>query len=290
MNVIRARVLGFCMGVRRAVQMALEESSARTGSVYTLGPLIHNSQVLEDLKKRGIRILEEGTLPPESENAVVIIRAHGVSPAQEAALARRGIRVVDATCPRVKQSQMRVRAFAEKGYRIFLAGEENHAEITGIRGYAQDCPACKACHVIANPDDAEKQASGLRKDEKTALIGQTTITAPEYNAIGKKLRQFFPALEIADTICGATAERQEALRELCGQVCAVVVAGGRQSANTRRLFSLARELGKPAWLVENPEEIPPEARSYKSIGLSAGASTPDSLITGIEQALKGLNS
>ena len=292
MKVIRAKVLGFCMGVRRAVEMAWRESSLREGHVYTLGPLIHNPVVLERLAERGIKILQEGELPPDPENSTVIIRAHGVSRKLETELRRQGVRILDATCPNVKLSQMKARSFAEKGFRIFLAGEENHGEISGIRGYIE-----QQCYVVGNPEDAEKAAAELLRcepDAIAALIAQTTISAGEYRAIGERLQRFFPELEILDTICGATAERQEALRELCGQVDVVFVAGGRESANTRRLLSLAVELGKPAWLIQSPREIPAEIPAEisaemgpcKTAGLSAGASTPDSLIAEIEEVLK----
>ena len=318
MKVIRAGTLGFCMGVRRAVEMAMSVSdtvsatvsdtvsdevsatvsdkASEEASVYTLGPLIHNPRVLEMLKNRGVVCLNEGEVPRNlsrdkpHDKPTVLIRAHGVSPLVEADLAQQGMTVLDATCPNVKVSQQKVRSFAERGYRLFLAGEENHAEIAGLKGYAfagvsQD----GLCLLAANPTEAEAAALELFRREpgaKTVLIGQTTIRAEEYFSIGEKIRQYFPSLEIVNSICGATRERQEALRELCGKVDAVLVAGGSGSANTRRLLSLALELGKPAWLVQAPEDIPPEISAYKTVGLSAGASTPDGLIDEIENALK----
>ena len=301
MIVVRAQVLGFCMGVSRAVETAQRESSAGY-PVYTFGPLIHNPKVLDDLEKRGVRILEEGDIPPG--NSTVIIRAHGISPQAESALKKRGVRVLDATCPHVKVSQKKAQAFAENGYAVFLAGGEDHAEIAGIRGYVEaglpgreprsadpDAGGAPACHVVGNPAEAEKAAGDLfRRDSvaRTVLIGQTTISAGEYMAIGERIRRFFPSLEVLDTICGATADRQEALRGLSAKVDALVIAGGRDSANTRRLLSLARELGKPAWLVEDAADLPPEIASFRTVGLSAGASTPGSLVGQIEEALLSL--
>jgi len=309
MKVIRSGILGFCMGVRRAVEMALRESQTHTQTaVYTLGPLIHNPEVLKELEGRGIRILEEecGRFFPapctspcmeaeqeaESgsgcslENSTVIIRAHGVSPLVERELKQQGAVILDATCPFVKESQKKARDFAEKGYRVFLAGEAKHGEIAGIRGYADS-----SCFVVGNPAEAEAAAAELFKREpgaKTALIGQTTIRAEEYDAIGERIRAFFPKLEIEKTICNATLDRQEALRELCKKTDAIIIAGSRDSANTRRLLSLAKELGKPGWLVEKTADIPPEISAYETAGLCAGASTPDKLIDEIEAALKAL--
>ncbi|AEF82873.1 4-hydroxy-3-methylbut-2-enyl diphosphate reductase [Leadbettera azotonutricia] len=303
MEVRRAKVLGFCMGVRRAVDMAAEAvalpgakaPSADTGSrVYTLGPLIHNPQALESLKGLGVEILKEDNLPSCLDNSTVIIRAHGVAPQIEADLVRRGAHVVDATCPRVKASQMKAKALASQGYRIFLAGEKNHAEIIGMQGYV----ASELCAVVGDQDEAERAAKELcekNKNIKTALIGQTTITPEEYLAIGEGIKKIFPDLEIINSICGATRDRQEALRDLCTKVDGMIIAGGKRSANTRRLLDIARAefarldgsgVARKAWLVETPDEIPSEAFAYSVIGLAAGASTPDSIIDAMEAALR----
>jgi 4-hydroxy-3-methylbut-2-enyl diphosphate reductase len=237
--------------------------------------------------ERGVICLKEGEIPPEG--SVAIIRAHGVSPAIESALAQRGITIVDATCPHVKISQNKARDFAKKAYRVFLAGEENHAEIEGIQGYAEDgFGTMQSCFVVSNPLEAgaaAKELFGREPHAKTALIGQTTISAEEYRAMGEQIQRFFPYLEIVDSICGATAERQKALKDLCFQVDAAIIVGSRESANTQRLLSLALELGKPAWLAETPADIPAEIGTYKTVGISAGASTPDSLIKEVEQIL-----
>jgi 4-hydroxy-3-methylbut-2-enyl diphosphate reductase len=277
----KARALGYCMGVRRAVEMAYREAREATGRVYTVGPLIHNPQVLEDLRRRGVEALEGDRLPPDLRGAVVIIRAHGVSPALEAELGSRGARIADATCPKVKASQLKARSLSEAGYRVFIAGERDHGELIGIRGYAPDSL------VVANPAEAEEAARTLRAGTpvpKAALIGQTTIRPEEYAAIGKAIGKYLD-LELVDTICGATRERQDALRELCAQVEAVVIAGGRGSSNTRRLLEIARSLGKPCWLVESAADLPAGIGAFKTLGLSAGASTPDTVIGEIESVL-----
>ena len=285
------------MGVRRAVEMAREAGQGAviagdsdTGpsgrQVYTFGPLIHNPQVLKTLEERGISCLKEDGISALPKGSTVIIRAHGVAPLIEQEMRRQGVNILDATCPHVKLSQSKAKDFAEKGRLVFLAGEENHAEIEGIRGYVE---MHSRCFVIGNPAEAEQKATELSRIEpaaKTVLIGQTTIRTEEYRAIGETIKSFFPSLEIVDSICGATMDRQEALRELCEKTDAVVIAGGAKSANTQRLLSLARELGKPAWLVEAASQIPSEIAAYETIGLSAGASTPDELVEEIEKALR----
>ncbi|MDR0457343.1 MAG: 4-hydroxy-3-methylbut-2-enyl diphosphate reductase [Treponema sp.] len=314
MNIIRAQAIGFCTGVRRAVELAYQEAEQSHGQrpVYTLGPLIHNPQILEELKRRGVVILDEHDLPEDLHSAVVIIRAHGISPQTETELRRRGAQVIDATCARVKSSQLKAAAFAKAGYRLFLAGEEHHAEIIGIKGYAEaafaeqtasgeaadgDDPAAFFCAVVNNAAEAEKAAVQLRDKDalcggagcgaengaKTALIGQTTISTDEYRAIGSAIIPFFPGLEIAQTICAATQKRQDSLRELLNKTDAVIIAGGKESANTRRLLAIAEAAGKPCALAETAADIPPDFFKFSRIGLASGASTPDVVIDDIER-------
>jgi len=285
------------MGVRRAVELACNQADRPTGKVYTLGPLIHNPQALEDLKQRGIEILDETKLPENLSGAVVIIRAHGVSPRTEAELRERGAALVDATCPKVKASQLKAASLAKAGYRLFLAGEESHAEIAGIRGYAEDGwnkneHSRQFLRVVSNTAEAEIAAKLLSEDlklnscpAKTALIAQTTISTEEYHAIGAVISRYFPMLEIIQTICAATGERRDSLRELLGKVDAVAIGGGKDSANTRRLLSIAQASGKPCAIVETANDIPPDFYKFETVGLAAGASTPDTVIDSIEQAL-----
>jgi len=308
MKVIRANVLGFCMGVRRAVRLAYTEAerSAKTRSVFTLGPLIHNPQVLEDLRLRGVETLDESGLPEDLGGVSVIIRAHGVSIETEYELRRRKAVLTDATCPRVKACQLKARALAEAGYMLFLAGEKSHAELVGILSYAKTGALIRRekhpenvrpCVVVGNAAEAERIAARLHREipelretgTKTALIGQTTISEDEYGAIADAIAGYFPDLQIARTICAATKERQDSLRELLDKVDAIVVAGGKESANTRRLFAIAEATGKPpgkpAVLAETARDIPEEFFGFETVGIAAGASTPDTVIDEIERAL-----
>ena len=298
-GILRAKVLGFCMGVRRAVRLAYRAADS-AGRVCTLGPLIHNPQVLDDLKARGVETLPENggesRLPENLEGVSVVVRAHGVGPETERELRRRGAVLIDATCPRVKTCQLKAMALAEAGYLLFLAGEKTHAEISGIVGYAEagalrrgDCRP--ECVVVGNAAEAlaeaERLAAKLRAENpKTALIGQTTISETEYRDIAGAVAKVFPALEVAQTICTATRERQDSLRELLAGVDALVVVGGRESANTRRLFAIAEAAGKPCVLAESADDVPPEFRAAGTVGITAGASTPDAVIDAVELALR----
>ncbi|MDR2394897.1 MAG: 4-hydroxy-3-methylbut-2-enyl diphosphate reductase [Treponema sp.] len=284
MNLIKAEVLGYCMGVRRAVTMAEEAVKAAAGvqRVFTLGPLIHNPQVLEQFRSQGLEVLNETELPEDLASAVVIIRAHGIIPQLESILSYKGACLVDATCPRVKKSQMKARFLTDAGYCIFLAGERYHGEVIGIQGYAP------ACFVVADPVEAKERAETLYHNvptAKTALLGQTTIAPEEYQGIAQAIQAYFPHLEIIDTICKATRDRQHALSQLCPQVDALLILGGKESANTRRLLAIAQAQGKQAWLVETVAEIPPEISAYPVVGLATGASTPDEFVDQIAKAL-----
>ena len=284
MEIIRSNVLGFCMGVSRAVALANEEADRAAGSggqTYTLGPLIHNPDVLQELKDKGV----QDTLPQDVCNCSVIIRAHGVAPSVEEDLRKRGAKIIDATCPNVKESQLRATALVNAGFHLFLAGDANHAEIAGIVGYANE-----QCVVVSNQKDAEIAAKNLfNKKEaseiKTALMGQTTISEDEYFGIAEAIKKYFPNLSVLETICNATKERQEALRELLDNVDSVLVVGGKDSANTKRLFTIAQESQKPCALIENASEIPPVFYSCNKVGLCTGASTPETVIGEIELEL-----
>ena len=292
MKVLRARVYGYCMGVRRAVDMAYAEA-ARTGRgrVLTAGPLIHNPQALEELRKSGVEVLKDKpsfeAVAADLADATVVVRAHGIPPETQRGLEARGARIIDATCPRVRSSQTKARALTDRGYRLFLAGERQHGEIVGIQGYAE------GCIVVSGSGEATAAAAALKKaepDAMTALIGQTTLSLEEFDAVANAIRAFFPDLEVHDTICRATKERQGALRELLPEVDATVVVGGKNSSNTRRLFEIALASGKPAWHVETEAELPDEVRSYAVVALTAGASTPDDVVDRVEAHLSSLNS
>ncbi len=281
LRILRADILGYCMGVRRAVEaaeQALLESPVRP--VYTYGPLIHNRQAIENLASKGIVTLEAGDgdeLPRDFGGASVIIRAHGVPPEERSVLETRNARIVDATCPRVVSSQKRARSYYERGYAVYLAGDRNHGEIAGIAGYAPGCV------VLENERDVERLEE---LPGRAVLISQTTIKQAEYDAIADALARRVSELVVLSTICPATLERQRALEELASRVEAVIVVGGLHSANTQRLFLTARSLCPHSWHIETPEEIPAEISRYSSVGITAGASTPDETIDAVEQALQ----
>ena len=272
MNLIRSEVLGYCMGVRKAVQAVTDCLSDNNAcQVYTCGPLIHNPSVLSDLEHKGVKILTE-PFPANLSNSKVIIRAHGIPPLEKQKLINSKASVIDATCPRVLSSQKRAENYFKKGFQVYLAGDKNHGEITGIAGFAPNCI------VLENSSDAEK----IEKiPEKSVLISQTTIKKEEYEQIASVLLKKNPNLIVCDTICPATSERQKALDSLSQKVEGIIVVGGKNSANTVRLFLTAQKLVSHAWLIENSENIPEEVYEFKTLGITAGASTPDEVIESV---------
>jgi 4-hydroxy-3-methylbut-2-enyl diphosphate reductase len=279
-QVIRAKALGYCFGARCAVNMALEARRKNPDKiVVTFGPIIHNPAAIRQLEEAGISVLEHPIVRAEP-GGIVIIRAHGVPPATRNELTEAGWTIFDATCPRIKESQKRARVARQKGFRVIIAGDKKHAEVIGILGYAPDAV------IVENIEDAFRAATLFGRSGsfgKTVLIGQTTMGQDEYRKIAKALG--IPGLLVHNTICPATLERQEALRKLCPQVDGVLIIGGKNSANTRQLLAIAWQYGSMAALVEEQDDIPAAFFPLPRIGLSAGASTPDEVINGIEKAL-----
>jgi 4-hydroxy-3-methylbut-2-enyl diphosphate reductase len=287
MIVKRAAVLGRCMGVRRAVDLALKTAAGeaapegRHRPVYTLGPLIHNPGTVAALEAKGIRVLPEGLAasPAPGAGSVIVIRAHGVPPELRERLAAVGAEIVDATCPRVLASQARARDYAARGWKVIIAGDRDHGEVAGIAGFAPGAA------IVGSPEEAKAVAAGLAAQDRVALIAQTTIKKEEYLAIRDVLAAALPVLEVVESICPATEERLSALADLADDCDALVVVGGRNSANTTRLATTARALGRPTWLVEGAADLPPEVFAFERVGVTAGASTPDEAVEDVESAL-----
>lgn len=289
MKVIRARTLGFCPGVRRAVAVA-ENAAADAKSSgrqpLVLGQIVHNPRVSARLESLGMaRIDDTGSLSPGSlAGSVVVIRSHGTTPAVFSQLRAAGADIVDATCPRVAANQKAAASYAAGGCLVVIAGDKGHGETLGIAGHAP------GAIIVSTPDEARAVPAG----RPVALIAQTTISETEYDAIRDALAErrteggFSTArAEVIDAggVCGASRERRAAVEDFRDRVDAVVVVGGKNSANTRRLAELCSSLGMPVWHVENASEIPAELGAFATVGLTAGASTPDEDIDEAEARL-----
>ncbi|MCR4900943.1 MAG: 4-hydroxy-3-methylbut-2-enyl diphosphate reductase [Treponema sp.] len=280
MKIIRSKVLGFCFGVRRAVDLAEDALSRGKGTVYSLGPLIHNEAALADLQARGLCTVEESQINTIPDGSTVIIRAHGVSPHVINTLELKGCCIIDATCPRVKASQKMVERYTSGSDYVILTGDKNHGEMIGIAGFAGP-------NFIQIQNEEEARALNIPDSDKinVILMSQTTYSIKEFQKIQEILRAKFRNITVMNTICPATSERQQALQELCSQVEGVLVIGGKSSANTRRLYQTASQNCKLAAHIQGPSDIPPEFFKLQTIGITAGASTPDSIILDVETHL-----
>ncbi len=286
--------MGFCAGVRRAVSMADKALASNTcGQVYTFGPLIHNPVALMNFKRRGLEILSEDKISSLKKEDTVLIRAHGVPPETEESLLATGASIINGTCPIVQANQQKCSRYAEKGYVIFFTGDANHGEVVGIEGAARRCAELSSKNLefilVKTVDEALDSCTRITSGgamPKAVLLSQTTFSVKLFDEIAFALKQKLPDIEIVRTICPATYERQDSLDALCSQVQGVLVIGGKNSANTNRLYQKALSLCPRASLIEKAEEIPDDFFSLAAVGLTAGASTPDDVVDEVEHTLK----
>ena len=246
--------------------------------------MIHNPSVLSDLQERGLGILSADCVPqgafPSLEGDSVLIRAHGTTPAVMEGLSRAGARIVDATCPRVHLSQKRAMEWSGKGYVIVIAGDRNHGEVTSISSFTGG-----RVFVVQDADEARELVQSGQLSCDTVLIAQTTFSPSEFARISSVLKLAIPDIVVFDSICSATMERQQALKELAQKVEGIIVIGGKSSANTRRLYESARKLVPLADLIEDESMIKKEFFALGKVGITAGASSPESVIRAVESAL-----
>lgn len=279
MELIIARTAGFCMGVDMALHKldgALADPLSQ-GRIRTLGPLIHNPQVLERYQTQGV--LQAGNAEDLQPGDVVVIRAHGIPKDTQAELLDRKVVLIDATCPKVKKAQILIHRQAEQGKHLLLFGERDHPEVRGLISYAPE-------HTVFENQD-ELTAVRFLPDKSYFLAAQTTQDRDVFMEIRDWLcANLSPDITVLDTICNATKDRQEEVRLLASSIEAMIVVGGKNSGNTRRLAQIAQECGVFATHVETADELPlEELARYSRMGLTAGASTPAWIIEDVVQTL-----
>jgi 4-hydroxy-3-methylbut-2-enyl diphosphate reductase len=279
MKIKLAKTAGYCMGVRRAVDMALDlQRSEPRGPVATYGPLIHNPQTLEFLETRGVKV--KNSLD-EIEGGTVVIRAHGISPQERSVLESKGADVIDATCPRVAAVQAVIAKHSISGRFCFIIGDNDHPEVKGLLGFAAAGGA-----AIASVDEKEI-IEALPSDREVCVVAQTTQDVETFLDVVEAIRDRFPTAQVYNTICGSTKSRQAEVCKLARQVDKLVVVGGRGSGNTRRLVKVAQGEGVDAIHVETADEIPVAALAgARVVGVTAGASTPNWQIQRVIYRLK----
>ncbi len=264
-GVTLAQAAGFCPGVNGAIDCVLELARKRGLPVFTVGPLIHNPQVLEELEREGVKAVKDLS-ETNGKTGILIIRAHGVTPQFEAEIRSRGLEVVDATCPLVKRAQSLIGRYAALGFTTVIVGDRGHAEVIGLTGYALG-----KCFVVSGPGEARE----LPKLDKAHVVSQTTQEEPVFLAAAEAVRLSAGETVISNTICAPTLSRQKETRELASSCDLMIVVGGKNSANTARLAAICGECGSRTMLVETEAELDPAAiKAARNIGVTAGASTP----------------
>jgi 4-hydroxy-3-methylbut-2-enyl diphosphate reductase len=267
MKFIIAKTGGFCMGVRRAVELALDAPAKYRKPIYTFGPLIHNPQVLALFAEKGVRVLEH---IPKKGRGTVLIRAHGVPPSTKGQLVDAGFEVIDATCPRVVKVQSIIKRQAREGYAVIIIGDQDHPEVIGLLGHAGE-----RGQVV----ESLEALKTLPECKQAIIVAQTTQNLRGFYQIEQWAERHRPHYKVFNTICGSTERRQAEVRCIADSADAVIVVGGKNSGNTQRLAEIVERVGKPTYHIETEKELEPAAlERYNTIGITAGASTPGWII------------
>ena len=269
-EVILAKSAGFCFGVKRAVDTVYEQTGKK--NVYTFGPIIHNEEVVKDLEKKGVFVINTMEELDDITEGTVIIRSHGVSSAVYEALQKKGVEIVDATCPFVLKIHNIVKQESANGKQIVIIGNEKHPEVEGIMGWSKT-----QVHVV---DTAEK-AQNLQLDpqREVCIVSQTTFNYNNFKELVEIISEKGYNIIIRNTICNATEERQTEAREIAKRVDAMIVVGGSSSSNTRKLYEICKNECKDTYYIQTLNDLDMTSLGKADcIGITAGASTPNNII------------
>ena len=272
MEVIVAKTAGFCFGVERAVNQVYDQIKHGSGPIYTLGPIIHNEGVVRDLEKKGVKVLNSANEISALTEGTVIIRSHGVGKRIYDMLKAQGVQIVDATCPFVKKIHRIVQEQNLQGRRVIIIGDETHPEVEGIKGWGD-----ARTMVVKNEEQMEKLPSFT--GEKLCIVSQTTFNYNKFKDLVEKFEKKGYDILVLNTICNATQERQVEARRIASEVDAMIVIGGKHSSNTQKLYEICQKECKNTYFIQSLGDFNPECvNSVRSVGITAGASTPNQII------------
>ena len=284
-EVIRAYKMGFCFGVKEAVELAHDLALKNSGQkIYMLGMLVHNEQVIEELEKLHIEIISEEELAETGgarlkEGDIVIVRAHGSTNDLYDILYSRKVLVYDAACVFVKKARKLLQEKQEEERGIIFIGDRDHPEVKGIVSFGTDVQIFLNFEQFKNTE--------LDKNKKYFLLAQTTLNKNIFDEIKAYVESKYPNIEIGDTICGATYERQQAVEELAAKVDIVLVVGGKKSSNTKKLFNISKEINAKTYLIQTKDDIEKSwFKDIEKVGITAGASTPEESVIEIEKSIR----
>ena len=272
MNVIVAKTAGFCFGVERAVNQVYDQIEHGTGTIYTLGPIIHNEEVVRDLEEKGVKVLASREELEALKEGTVIIRSHGVGRQVYDLIEKKGLHLVDATCPFVKKIHQIMIKQNKEGRRVIIIGDETHPEVEGIKGWGDD-------RTLVVKDQDQIDCLPLVPGEKLCIVSQTTFNYNKFKDLVEKFSKKGYDIITLNTICNATQERQVEAGHIASQVEAMIVIGGRNSSNTRKLYEICQKECKNTYYIQTLDDLDPESvNSVRSVGITAGASTPKKII------------
>ena len=277
MEVTLAKSAGFCFGVKRAVDMVYEEAE-NGGNVYTYGPIIHNEEVVEDLRQKGVQVLHTIEELKNIKTGTVIIRSHGVAKDVYDLLEAQGIRVVDATCPFVKKIHNIVQEHTQQGEDVVIIGNPTHPEVEGIKGWGEGNVT-----VIETVEQAEDYTPNPAK--KTCIVSQTTFNYKKFKELVEIISKKRYDIIALNTICNATEVRQSEAMQLAKISDAMIVIGGQSSSNTQKLYEICKKECKNTYYIQTLVNLDLDKfRSFRSVGITAGASTPNNIIKEVQKA------
>ena len=274
-----AKSAGFCFGVKRAIDMVYEEA-AKGGKVYTLGPVIHNEQVVSDLESKGVKVVDNIESLDAGQDTTVIIRSHGVPEEIINRLKEKNIRIVDATCPFVSKIHHIVKEKYNEGYHIVVIGNAKHPEVEGVCGWCGN-----SADVIGSVEEAGKYSN--YKDKKLCVVSQTTFIYKKFQDIVDILVKKSYDIVVMNTICNATEERQTEAGTIARQSDAMLVIGGKHSSNTQKLFEICKRVCPDTYFIQTLDDLDlKKLQSFRSVGITAGASTPNNIIKEVQSYVR----
>ena len=280
MKVELAKMAGFCFGVNRAVDTVYQEAVEHS-PVYTYGPIIHNEEVIADLKRKGVQVIHSLEEAKEQAEGTVIIRSHGVTKAEQETLVADGLRVIDATCPFVKKIHRLVQEYSDKGYLVIIVGSVDHPEVQGIVGWSH----ADRTVVINCESDVEKLDLNVWK--KICIVAQTTFNYNKFQELVEIFEKKGYDISVVNTICNATEERQTEAKEIAAKVDAMIIIGGRHSSNTRKLYEICSRECADTYFIQTLDDLHLDLpKSVRLVGITAGASTPNKIIEEVQNYVR----
>ena len=282
MEVILAKSAGFCFGVKRAVDKVYQQTEEKNGKIYTYGPIIHNEEVVKDLEKRGVCVIETQEALKDCKDGTVVIRSHGVGKEVYDLLKRENISYVDATCPFVLKIHRLVEKYSNDNYHVVIIGNEEHPEVQGIRGWSSNP---EETTVISNLQEAQNFT--LKTDKKICVVSQTTFNNKKFKELVEIITEKGYDIIVLNTICNATQERQAEARKIAANVDAMIVIGGKTSSNTQKLFEICKKECENTCYIQTLKDLDlSKLQSINSVGITAGDSTQNKIIEEVQKNVR----